>query len=77
MESASVRWTRKSGPPEHVGRASDAGGPRAVEDAGVNHGRFHVLVTQELLDRPNIIAVLNQMGGERVPKSQAARELQT
>jgi hypothetical protein len=40
MESASVRWTRKSGPPEHVGRASDAEGPRAVEDAGVNHGRF-------------------------------------
>jgi len=40
---------------------------------GVDHRGFDVLVTQELLDRPNIIAIFDQVGGERVPERVAAR----
>src|SRR6266542_146032 len=55
----SIRESRKTRSPEHVGGASNAKGPRPVEDVRVDHGGFHVLVTAELLDRPNIIAVLD------------------
>ena len=32
----------------------------------VNHGRAHVTVTEELLDGPDVVAVLQQMGGKTV-----------
>ena len=63
--------SRQTRPPEDVGRASDAEGP--VEDVRVDHRGSHVLVTQELLDRPDIIAVLDQVGSKGVSEGVAAR----
>ena len=53
---------------EHpVRRASDrARAP--VQDVSVDHGRADVVVAQELLDRPDVVAIFQQMGGERVAK---------
>ena len=41
----------------HPGRA-------AVEDVGVDHRRGHVPMSQELLNRPDVVAVLEQVGGK-------------
>jgi hypothetical protein len=38
---------------------------------GVDHGGRHVLVAEELLHRPDVVAVVQRMGSERVPKSMA------
>src|SRR3990172_1845538 len=38
----------------------------AVEDVGVNHRGTDVPVTQQFLDRPDVVSVLEQVGGERV-----------
>ena len=35
---------------------------------GVDHRRAHVLVTEKFLNSPDIISVLEQMGGKRVAK---------
>src|SRR5262249_51870552 len=56
---------------EPVCRTADGSGA-AVEDVGVDHGRAHVLVTQELLDGPDIVAFLQQMRCEGVPEGVAA-----
>jgi hypothetical protein len=32
----------------------------------IDHGRTHVFVSQEFLYRPDIVAVLEKMGGETV-----------
>ena len=43
----------------------------SIEDMRVDHGRADVLMAQQFLDRPNIIAVLKQMGGKRMPEGVA------
>lgn len=40
-----------------------------VEDAGVDHRRAYVVVTEKLLDGADVVAVLQQVGGERVTGS--------
>ena len=40
-----------------------------VEHMGVNHRRAHIFVPQQLLHGSNVVAVLKEMGGERVPES--------
>ena len=47
---------------ELIGRAVDSP-TTAVQNVGVNHGRTDILVPEQLLDRPNIIAVLKQVRG--------------
>ncbi len=42
---------------------------------GVDHGRRHIPVTQQLLDGPGVIAVFKQMGCGRVAKGVAACRL--
>ncbi len=43
----------------------------AIEYVRVNHGRPNIRVTQQLLDRPNIVAIRQQMGGERMTQRMA------
>lgn len=35
----------------------------SVQDMGIDHGRTDVLMPKELLDRPDVVAVLKEMGG--------------
>ncbi len=42
---------------------------------GVDHGRRHIPVAQELMDGPNIITVLQEMGRKRMPKTVGACRL--
>ena len=37
-----------------------------VEHVGVDHGRLDVFLTEQLLNRPDIISVLQEVGGEGV-----------
>jgi hypothetical protein len=46
-----------------------------VEDVSVDHRRGHVAVTQQLLHRADIVTVLQQVGGERVPQAVAGDPL--
>ena len=46
-----------------------------VEHMGVDHGGFHRSVPQELLDRTNIVALGQQMGGKAVTQGMATRVL--
>jgi len=32
---------------------------------GIDHRRFHIFVTEKLLDRPDVIPIFEQMGGKR------------
>src|SRR5207247_1070351 len=57
-----------------VGRASD-GAWAPVQDVRVDHGRADVLVAEELLDCPNVVAVLQQVGGKGVAERVAAHAL--
>ena len=57
-----------------VGGASDAGRP-AIEHVGIDHRGRHVAVAQQLLDRPDVGTVLQQMGGEGVAEGVAAGAL--
>ncbi len=36
-----------------------------MQDMGVDHGRFDVLVTEELLEGPDIVAIVKQVGPKR------------
>ena len=45
--------------------AADAG-RAAVEDVGVDHGCLNILVTEEFLNRSDIVAIFEQVGGEGV-----------
>ena len=49
--------------------------PPSVQNMGVNHRRANVLVTQEFLDRANVIAIGQQVRGERMPKRVARDSL--
>jgi len=44
----------------------------SVQHMGVNHRRANVSVAQQLLDRQNIIPILQQVGGKGVAKRMAA-----
>ena len=46
--------------------------PAAIERAGGDHGCFHILVTEKLLEGANIVAVFQQMGREAMAESGAA-----
>jgi len=50
---------------QDVHRAANAA-PAAVEDVCVDHRGTHIPVPQQLLDRPDVVSVLEQVGGERV-----------
>lgn len=45
--------------------------PGAIHHMGVDHGGSDVFMPQKFLDRANIRAILQQMGGEGVPQSMA------
>ena len=38
----------------------------AIEDVGVNHGRFHILVPKQFLHRADIVAVFKEMSSKAV-----------
>jgi hypothetical protein len=44
-----------------------AGPASTIEHVGVDHGGLHALMTEELLHRPDVVAVRQQVGGEGVP----------
>ncbi len=48
---------------QDVHRASYAP-PAAVEDVGVNHRGTDIPMPQQFLDRPDVVSVLEQVGGE-------------
>jgi hypothetical protein len=54
-----------------VGGAAD-GEAATVQDVSVDHGRRHVLVPQQLLNGPDVVPVLEKMGGEGMTESMAA-----
>ena len=43
----------------------------SVEDMGVNHRCFHVLVPEQLLHRANVVAAFEQVGGKTVAEGMA------
>ena len=65
---------RRRGLSKDVHRTSYAA-PAAVEDVGVNHRGTDIPVTQQLLDRPDVVSVLEQVGGERVTECVAGAML--
>ena len=40
----------------------------ALQNMGVDHGGFNILMTEQFLDSADIVAVLEQMGSEGVAK---------
>jgi hypothetical protein len=42
--------------------------PATVQHVGVNHRRLHISVSEEFLNCANIIAIFQQVRGERMPK---------
>ena len=65
------RWQPLHG----IERAADAAAARLVEDRGVDHGRRDVLVTEESLDGPDVVAVLQEVGREGMTKRMAGGRL--
>jgi hypothetical protein len=57
-----------------VGRALD-GAWAPVQDVCVDHGGADVLVAEEFLNCPDVVAVLQQVGGRGVAKRVAAHAL--
>ncbi len=60
---------------ETVSRAVDTLSP-SIEHMRIDHGRTDILVPEEFLHRPNIIAVFKQMGGERMPEGVTAKHME-
>ena len=56
---------RRSAEPQSIQWAADAG-VASVEDVRVDHGRLHAAVAEQLLDRADVVAVLEQVGREGV-----------
>ena len=61
MSPATRAW------PELVERAPDAP-PALVQDVGIDHGRTHVAMPEQLLDRSDVVPGLEQMRREAVPQ---------
>jgi hypothetical protein len=57
---------------ERVEGAADASAACPLQDVGVNHRGLDVGVPEELLDGADVIAVLEEVCGERVPQGVAA-----
>jgi hypothetical protein len=57
-----------------VQRTADASGT-SVEDVGVDHGGADVLVAEQLLDGPDIVAVFEEVGDEGVAEGVRSGEL--
>lgn len=47
-----------------------------VEDMGVNHGGLHVLVPQEFLHCPDVVAAIQELRGKRMSKGMACGTFQ-
>src|SRR5919198_6002713 len=58
-----VRYLGPSWVEDPVGRTPD-GGWSSVQNVGVDHRRAHVAVAEQLLDRTDVMAVLEQMRRE-------------
>ena len=56
--------------PELIERAPYSS-PALVEHMRVNHGRRHVAMTEQFLDRPNVVPAFQEMRGEAVTKRMA------
>ncbi len=59
---------------ESIGRAVDSL-PASVQHMGVDHRRAHIFVTEQLLDRPNIIAILKHVRRKRMPGGMATGQI--
>ena len=46
--------------------------PAAVQHVGVYLRRFHILVSEQFLYRADVVAVIQQVGGETVPQGMCA-----
>jgi hypothetical protein len=57
---------------EHPVRGASDRAWAAVQDVSVDHGGADVVVAQELLDRPDVVTIFQQVGSERVAKCVAA-----
>ena len=51
-----------------VGGTADTPASGPVQNVGIDHRRFQILVPEQLLDRPDIISLVQQVGGKAVPK---------
>lgn len=51
----------------HIQRAFNGKGP-AIEDVGIDHGSFHIFVTEKFLDGTDVVMGLQQVGGEGMAK---------
>ena len=60
-----VWWALRRGRRDRVKRAADAAAA-AVQDVGVDHRGADVAVAQQLLDGSDVVAALQQVGGEGV-----------
>src|SRR5256885_14183490 len=52
---------------KHVGGAADTQAA-TVENVGIDHGGADVVMAEELLHRPDVIAGFKEMGSERMPE---------
>jgi hypothetical protein len=65
--------TNRQGLSRGIGRTPHSAIAGTVENVRVNHGRPQILVAQEILDRSNIISVLDQVHGKRMPEDLGSR----
>ncbi len=68
------RAPRRSWLAIHIEGAPDAAAA-AIEDVCVDHGGADVVVAEEFLDRADVVAALEEVGGEGVPQGVTARGL--
>ena len=54
-----------------VERTADAPSAGLVDDVGVDHGGFEIAVAEKFLDRGDVAAVGQEVGGEAVPQGVA------
>jgi hypothetical protein len=62
-------------PPSEPIRRTPHSQPSPVQHMRVNHRRTHIAMAEQLLHRPNVVAVFQEMGRERMPKRMAAHTL--
>src|SRR5947209_8638879 len=62
-------------PLHHVERAPYAATASTLQHVRVDHCRLHVRVAEELLNRPDVVAILEKVRSERVPQAVTARVL--
>ena len=54
-------------------RRAQHGGRASVQHVGANHDGADVVVPEKLLNGSDVVMVLQEVGGKRVPESVAAR----